>query len=442
MIARLRYIFRLVTAFISRFKALMIIGILAGIAIFFVLRFVLPLVSESSATKVGLTGRYTPSTLPASILEMVGQGLTKIGKDGSPEPDLASSWETPDGGKTWIFTLRNDAIWQDGKKVTSTAINYQFSDVTINRPNDTTIEFKLQNAYSPFPAVVSRPVFKKGLLGTGEWEVKNLSLAGSYVDQVTIEKKSGEKIIYKFYPTEEDTKLAFEMGQVDEIKDVIDSAPLNSWPKIKIAKSINTGEYVAIFFNTQDKLLSDKNLRQALSYAINKDKLGDLRAISPISIDSWAYNPQVKPYNYDLEKAKSMIDDIKKNQKSDEIKINLTTPPILYTQAESVAKDWEACGVSVNLQVLANIPSDYQSLLAIFDIPDDPDQYSIWHSTQTATNVTHYSNPRIDKLLEDGRSEISMEDRKKTYFDFQRYLVEDSPAVFLYYPTTYTINRK
>ena len=51
--------------------------------------------------------------------------------------------------------------------------------------------------------------------------------------------------------------------------------------------------------------------------------------------------------------------------------------------------------------------------VVIFDIPEDPDQYSIWHSTQDATNITHYESPRIDKLLEDGRSEIDTESRRK-----------------------------
>ena len=188
--------------------------------------------------------------------------------------------------------------------------------------------------------------------------------------------------------------------------------------------------------------MGEKSLRQALSYAIDKDKLGDLRAISPISIDSWAYNPQVKPYTYDLEKAKGIIADYKKTAKVDTVNIDLTVPPILLTQGESIAKDWEAVGVKVNLQVVSNVPNEYQAFLAIFDIPEDPDQYSIWHSTQTATNITKYQNPRIDKLLEDGRSQIDLSDRKKTYLDFQRFLVEDSPAVFLYYPTTFTISRR
>ncbi|MGA2910698.1 MAG: ABC transporter substrate-binding protein [Candidatus Microgenomates bacterium] len=437
-----RYIARLVGAFFSRFKIIILACVGLGIVLFFLLRYLLPVLSSGQSTRIGLTGLYTVSSLPDNVLEMVGDGLTKLDKNGNVEPDLASSWESPDGGKTWVFTLRSGVYWQDGKKVTSSGITYEFSDVTVLRPDDATITFELQNPYSAFPSVVSRPTFRMGLLGTGAWKVSSISLNGSYVQQINLVNKNGDRIAYKFYPTEDDTKLAFELGDVDQIIGILDPSPFSSWPKVKIDKTSNTGEYVAVFFDTQDKTLSDKNLRQALSYAINKGALGGERAISPISIDSWAYNPQVKPYDYDPVKAKQMVEDYETSAKTGSLSITLTTPPILLTQAESISKDWQAIGVNVSLQVISNVPSDYQAFLAIFDIPNDPDQYSIWHSTQTATNITHYQNPRIDKLLEDGRSTISIEDRKQIYLDFQRFLVEDSPAAFLYYPTNYTISRK
>ena len=239
--------------------------------------------------------------------------------------------------------------------------------------------------------------------------------------------------IYKFYPTEERTKLAFKLGGVDKVSDLYTSQPFDLWEKIHIDTTSNTGQYVAIFFNTQDANLSDKTTRQALAYGIDKNALSDKRAISPISIDSWAYNPQVKLYSFDKEKAKK---DIKEG-----LAINLSTSAVLLPLAEKISKNWEDIGIKVNIQVFSAIPSDYQALLAIFDIPLDPDQYTFWHSTQTNTNVTKYSSPRIDKLLEDGRTELNLEERKKIYIDFQRFLVEDSPAIFLYYPTTYTISR-
>lgn len=437
----LRYILRLVTAFVVRFKILIFLSIIVGIIISFGVRFLLPEIIGGSTKKIGVTGRFTTTTLPASILRQISRGLTKLDESGNVEPDLATSWETPDKGKTWIFKLNDRVLWQDGKKFTSQSINYQFSDVSIENPDPTTIIFKLQNPYSAFPVIVSRPVFKTGLLGVGDWQVKKLSLAGTYVDRISLENKSRDRIIYRFYPSEERAVLGFELGDVDSIEDILNPTPIDTWKNAKIIKSLNTGEYVSIFFNTQNSFLSDKNVRQALNYAIDKENLGGLRAISPISLDSWAYNPQVKPYNFDQAKAKNIIDDYKKSSKASVVEINLTTTPILLKQAEKIANNWQAAGLKVNLQVMANIPSDYQALLAIFDIPEDPDQYSVWHSTQIATNITHYQDPRIDKLLEDGRSNINLEERRKIYLDFQRYLVEDSPAIFLYYPTIYNVSR-
>jgi len=438
----LRYIVRLTVAFFTRFKVLILFSVSVGFAFFFILKYLIPVLSTSQVTRIGLTGRFTSSELPDSILNQIGNGLTKIDPNGNVSADLASSWETPDSGKTWIFTLASNKYWQDGKKVVSGGITYQFSDVTVEHPDDQTIIFKLQNPYSAFPSVVSRPTFRSGLLGTGEYKVTNITIEGGIVEELFLADKPGNKIDYKFYPTEDETKLAFELGEVDKITGLFDPTPLNSWPKIKIENITNTGEYVAVFFDTQDKILGEKNLRQALSYAINKEALGGERAISPISINSWAYNPQVKPYDYDPVKAKQMIDDYEKTANINSLTINLSTSSVLLTQAEEIAKDWENVGVNTNVQVITQIPADYQAFLAIFDIPDDPDQYSIWHSTQVATNITHYQNPRIDKLLEDGRSEVSQEDRKKTYLDFQRFLVEDSPAAFLYYPASYSISRK
>ena len=389
-----------------------------------------------------MTGRFTLSSLPNSILNMISDGLTKLDANGNVEPSLASTWETPDKGKTWYFTLKDNLYWQDGKKVVSSGITYQFSDLSIERPDTKTIIFKLQNPYSAFPSVVSRPTFKSGLLGTGKYRVTDISMNGSVVEELSMRNGKGERIIYKFYPTEEKTKLALELGLVDRISDIFNASPLDTWKKMKITKSSSTEEYVGIFFNTQDRHLAEKNLRQALSYAINKEALDGKRAISPISISSWAYNSQVKPYDYDPVKAKTMIDEYKKSTELTELPITLSTTAVLLDKAELIAKDWLTVGVKVNLQVISQIPSDYQAFLAIFDTPDDPDQYSMWHSTQTATNITHYQNPRIDKLLEDGRSEINVEARKKTYLDFQRFLVEDCPAAFLYYPVTFTIGRK
>lgn len=436
----IRYILRLFAAFISRFKVILGIGIFLGIVIFLLFNYLFPVITGWQVTRIGITGRYSVNSLPNTVLEKISSGLTAMDASAKVQPALATSWSTADKGVTWIFKLDGKGKWQDGTTVKASDINYHFSDVTVKYPDDKTIEFTLQNPYSAFPSVVSKPVFKEGLLGTGDWQVKHLTLAGEFVNQLTIENSAKKRIIYKFYPTEESVKLAFELGQVDSIIDLLDPAPIDKWKLAKVTKTTDKGEYVGVFFNLSDKLLADKSLRQALSYATQKENLGGVRAIGPVSDTSWAFNPQVKPYAYDAEKAKGMIKAMDPSIK-DNLDITLTTSAFLLPQAELIQADWENIGVKTKIQVISTIPTNYQALLAIFDSPDDPDQYSIWHSTQTETNITHYSNQRIDKLLEVGRTTLEEVDRKQTYFDFQRFLLEDPPAIFLYYPTKYTISR-
>ena len=436
-----RYLIRLISAFLSRFKGIIFISFGVGILFFVVLNLIMPTLLGRSTSKIGVTGRYRTDNLPDFIISKAGDGLTKLNENGVVEPSLASSWETPDKGKTWFFHLRDDIYWQDGKKVTSDTIGYDFSDVEVETPDEKTVVFKLQNAFSPFPTVVSKPTFKKGLLGTGEWSVKSITVAGGYVQELILNNKEKGKIIYRFYPTEERAKLAYKLGKVNSLANIYDPSPLETWKTVEIVEEPNTSQIVSIFFNVQDKYLSDKSLRQALVYSIDKETLDGERAYGPISPTSWVYNPQVKTYAYDKLRAQELIDELDDEQVKD-MEIKLLTTPILLPTAERIAKYWEAIGVKTVLQVSSGVPADYQALLAVFEIPKDPDQYSIWHSTQTSTNISNYQNPRIDKLLEDGREELTTMERSKIYLDFQRFLVEDSPAAFLYHPTSFTINRK
>ena len=149
----------------------------------------------------------------------------------------------------------------------------------------------------------------------------------------------------------------------------------------------------------------------------------------------------MKTYGYDVSRAKELIEELESELK-DGLNIKLVSAPVLLPVAEKIAGFWQEIGVDAVVQVSSVIPSEFQAYLAIFEIPIDPDQYSMWHSTQKGTNITHYTDPRIDKLLEDGRSELEIEERRKIYLDFQRFLVEDSPAAFLYHPATYTITRR
>jgi peptide/nickel transport system substrate-binding protein len=437
----LRYFFRLIGAFINKFKYILIVSIFIGLILFIFLIVIKPSFIFSNRITIGYVGRYSFQDLPIQIQNQISNGLTGVNDDGSVSSSLAESWETNDGGKTWTFHLKDNFLWQDGKRVDSNSINYSFSDVNVEKIDSKTIIFKLNNSFSPFPFVVSKPIFKKGLLGNGEWEVKKASMVGNFIQKLYLKNKKGDTKIYKFYPTEDKAKTAFKLGQIDMLDNVINFEPFNLWKTAEVIKTVDNQSIVAIFFNVEDKILSDKNLRQALAYSIDKSSISENRAISPISPSSWAYNPQVKPYTYNVERAKELIGDLPDETKKN-LNITLSTTPILLPTAEKIVSDWGKIGINADLQISPSIPSEYQALIVIFQAPYDPDQYFMWHSTQLSTNISHYRNVRIDKLLEDGRQALNQEERKKIYWDFQRFLIEDSPAIFLNHPDFYQIIRK
>lgn len=436
------YILKLVWAFLVRFRVILLSGILVGIGFFFFVNRLGPIFLGNGNERIGMVGRFSPDNLPDHILNLVSEGLTRVNPNGTLRRGIASSWETNDKGKTWIFHLDGNKVWQDGKKILNSDLRFSFSDVAVERPDSKTIVFKLISPFAPFPAIVAVPLFKKGLLGNGDYKVNKVTVSAGYVEKIVMSDKNNNRKTFYFYPTEDRAKLAMKLGQISVLFEIFSPEPFNRWSTVKIADKPDFGKYAAVFFNTQKgQPTSNKSLRQALAYAIDKEVLSQTRALGPISPDSWAFNPQVKPYNFSPAKAKELIADLPKEEKEKPV-LKLSTAPLLLEVAEKIAKDWEAIGVKTAVQVSSGVPETFDVFLAIFDTPSDPDQYALWHSNQDLTNIANYSNPRIDKLLEDGRTQIDPEERKKIYLDFQRFLLEDSPAVFLYHPVLYIISRK
>lgn len=436
---QIRYWSRLTLVFLLRYKSFIAIGVVIGLGTFLILSFLLPAISSNKRT-IGRTGRFHINELPQDIQSMISDGLTELDEEGLPQPGLALEWESQDEGKTWVFHLDTSRTWHDGTAVTSETVSYNFQDVQVERPDESTIVFKLSDPFAPFPVVVSRPTFKRGLLGTAGWEVTNLSLVSTFVEKIDMKNAEGRRQTIKFFPSEERTKLAFKLGQVNELVDLLDPSPFESWNTTTVGEAVTESRYVGIFFNNTGEVFDgNKSLRQSLSYAVNKTDFGE-RAIGPVSPMSWAFNPQVKRYEYDVTRASELFDELSDEQKEN-LTITLQTVPVLLDEAERVAEFWRELGIEVSVQSQSGVPSEFDAFMAIYDIPTDPDQYSIWHSTQEGTNISNFQDPRIDKLLEEGRQELDELERKRIYLDFQKFLLEDAPAIFLYHPVSYSVVR-
>lgn len=450
MFKQIRVSYWIIIGFFKKHTRLLLFGIIIGISSFTLLPKVISIFpKKTSIEKIAVIGRPTLSEIPLFIQKQISQGLTQINSAGETLPSLAKNYKIEANGKRFVFFLRDDITWHDGKPLTADDINYNFSDVEIQTPSSHEIAFSLKDPFSPFPMVVSQPIFHQkktgifknniSLLGVGKMKVEKIERQGNHITQLTL-KSEEKKIIYRFYNTEETAILAFKLGEVDKILELSSPRELANWTNTTIQNVIHYDRYVAVFFNNDSDLLSSKRLRQALTYAISLKPTGEQRVISPINPNSWAFNPQVKLYEFDLETARKLLEEEMEENQNLNLNIELTTTLPHLKTAELIKEDWNNIGFNTTVKVLTYLPDSFQALLIAQEIPPDPDQYIFWHSIQN-TNLTKYNSPMIDKLLEDGRQTLDIKERTQIYQDFQRFLVEDSPAAFLYHHETFTVTR-
>ncbi len=445
-----RLVFWLVKAYIKKWRKTIFFFFIFGLLFFFILQFFLPtLIAKFPLVQketIGVVGAYTVETLPQYILEDVSRGLTKVDSHGNILPNLASSWEIQDSGKTYIIHLKQNQRFSDGSIVTSDSLSFPYSDVTVLRPNPTTLVFRLKEPYAPFLAALSKPVFKSGFIGNGDWQIKEIKVNGTFVSSLTeVGVKQQFRVrVYQFYPTQESLRLAFVLGNISSAIGLTDisflQTSLASFPNATITKNTDYQQLVTLFYNTQDKDLSNKSLRDALSFALPASFAEGERALSPIPPLSFAYQ-QNTLYLPDKDHANLLLATIKQDTKANIPQFTISVLPKYEKVAREIIKSWNDVGVRAKMNVVLSKPDSFQMFLGNFNEPLDPDQYTLWHSDQE-NNITKFNSNRIDQLLEDGRKTINQQTRLKLYADFQKYLMDEAPASFLYFPYTYTVTRK
>jgi peptide/nickel transport system substrate-binding protein len=467
----MRILYWYLTAYAKKHGLVFILSVVGAVILF---SFLLPTAINSLEKRkrqyIGIVGDYSLTNLPDSIKQQLSAGLTKTEPDGTVSPHLAERWAVEQAGTTYRFLLKDNLYWQDGKPITPSEIHYRLNDVeSISTPND--LVFKLPAAYAPFPIVVSEPIFRPStqkrlfffdqptLIGIGNYSISNYKKIGSRLSELTVEGES-ERIIYRFYLTEEDAVLAFKRGEVDYLPNLARIHDIMDWSTTETTYNLQKNRYLAVFFNIRHPNFQ-KNVRQALSYAMDKPT-GELRATGPLSPNSWAYLEGGKGYEKDLNRASErLLDGIPPTP----LKLELTTTSLFEAEADQIKKEWESFSqkayqdcreskaiedkeqcenvkITVSIRV-TSLPdtSNFQLLLIGQEAPRDPDQYHLWHSEQSS-NFTGYKNTRIDNLLEKGRQSYDQKERTEIYQEFQQFFLEDAPAIFIRYLESYDVKRR
>lgn len=388
--------------------------------------------------RIGMMGTFQEYDLPAEVTALLSTGLVKQDAGGRVNPNLVAGWDVNNDATEFKFKLKDNLYWSDSSKIKSTDLEFSIPNTEVSFPNDKEILFKLKQFYSPLPSLLAKPVFKKGTLtGTGPYRITKIEKSRIFITKMILEPLDSKlpTLQLRFYPSEKVAITGFNLGEVQVLIGLgnIKAIPLNKLTNLR--QKTDYSKIVTVLFNTSDSILKNRSLRQGLAYQTPKIE-GEEIANNPYPPLFWARDESAKKYLSNEEEAKEALQRAKSSLSLEQLtgEIILTSTPNLEEVGRQIVSQWNKLGFKAKLRVESGIPQNFQALLITQSIPADPDQYFLWHATQTKTNLAKYDSKRADKDLEDGRKAILEDERKVIYFDFQKTLLEDAPAVFLYFP--------
>lgn len=340
--------------------------------------------------------------------EMLYETLVNITADGY-EGCLAESWDISEDGKTYTFHIRDGVKFSDGEVCDANAIKANFDAIIENKdrhtwlemmnllvgvsaPDDKTFVIELSEPYYPLLtelgvtrpfAMISPKAMKDGstkdgvnaYIGTGPYVLTDF-VTDEYAVFEANENYWGEqpkikKITVKVIPDNQTRILALEKGEIDMIfgKNMIDADAINQYTgndKFTVSLSDPTSTR-QIVLNTTKEVLADKEVRQALQHATNKQAISDgifyglEQPADTLFAETVPYcDIDLEPYAYDVEQAQSMLDEAgwvvgaDKIREKDGQKLNID---LLYNSdsvtekaiAEYLQSEYQKIGISLNI---------------------------------------------------------------------------------------------
>ncbi len=434
----------------------------------------------------------------------VYNGLVRYDKNLKLEGVLAESWDVSPDGLIITFHLRKGVKWHDGQPFTSHDVLYTYRVIidpktptayaesykqvkSAEAPDPHTFRVTYGKPYAPaleswameiLPAhlLEGQDITKSDLarrpIGTGQYRFKEW-LAGQ---QVVLEANPDyfegrpyiDRYVYRIIPDSSTMYMELKAGAVD----------MMGLSPVQYQRQTNTPQFLGSFnkyrylafaytylgYNLRHPLFSDRRVRQALTSAISRDEIiqgvqlgmGQV-AHGPYKPGTWAYNPNIKDFDYDPGRAKRLLAEAGwQKTNSNGILVKNGKPfsfTILTNQGNAerlktaliIQQRLRAVGIEVKIRVvewasfLKNFidKGDFEAIILGWTVGQDPDLYDVWHSSKTGPkelNFIGFKNSEVDRLLEEGRSTFDIEKRRRAYWRMQDILAEEQPYTFLYVP--------
>lgn len=355
------------------------------------------------------------------------------------------------------------------------------------------VTFKLKTPYSGFLSETDLPILPKHVLkdiparnlkvaefstkpiGSGPFkfvelkegeETQTVILKG--YDKYHVKKPYIDEFLIKTYPSKKTLNEAYVKKEVTAIERAAFDSKGKNLPGINYYQ-LSIPAYDALYFNLRNGFGKEKGFREAISFAVSRPEIiegaFDSEAISiygPILPGFIGRDPKLKR-EQDLATAKARLVGagfavepgvIKKEGKPVALRLLVNDQPAIKKEAQIIAQNLKDLGIEVIVEAkgMADLsqnyirPRDFDLLLASQNLGIDSDLYPFWHSTQVndpGLNLSGFTNPALDKYLEQGRQTNNQELRKKRYLDATKIIFEETPAVFLVLPShLYGVSRE
>ncbi len=450
----------------------------------------------------------------ADLSMLIFSGLVRLGPDGTPQPDLAERWEITNNGQRYVFHLRRGIAWHDGEEFDAEDVVFTYrgiadpafkgdpalaqlmQGVLVTARDPLTVEFQLEQTYSPFLAWMATGILPRHLLGDLDAaELYNAPFnlqpvgTGPYVfesrdAQGTTRLRSSsvyylgpphiQDLAFRVFRTSAELGASLRDGAIDGAL-LDDTAAADDVSFFRNDARWQTHDlpgvpYYILYLDTRSPMFQDDDVRRALYQAVNQDALiadiADGRAIrstTGIPAGSWAatdltmppFDPGAAATALEVEGYARARDGVRTS--SDNVRLEFTIvvadDPYRIAIAQHIARQLQAMDVKAHvLPVEPDVllddylgPRAFEAALVLVDPGPDPDPYAFWHSSQVRApglNLSGYVDARIDDALVRARQTTDIQRRKDLYALFDGYLIGGMPSLPLFAPSSVYVQSK
>ncbi|MGD0786896.1 MAG: ABC transporter substrate-binding protein [Terracidiphilus sp.] len=416
-------------------------------------------------------------------------------------PALAESWEQPNP-LTVVFHLRGGVRFHDDRALTAQDVVWtiesmidpmlpgavispranSFASVNhVEASGERTVVFHLKHADNFLLANLSTGAIGIVPQGSGRdfWQhpvgTGPFRFVSQQIDQDVIVERNPrswsvvpkiERVRFAVVPDAITESLELEKGSADV---AVNSLPMDSLPVLAARPNLqieDTGgtEIQYLGFNLLDPLLKDARVRQAIACAIDRKLIiqtlmgGHAQPASSLLPPShWAWSGDVARYDYDPARAARLLDEAGYRRGADGLRFYLTMKTSsdegARLRAAVLQQQLGAVGIALEIRSyeFATFYSDiargaFQMYSLRWAGIEQPDIFSFAYSTANFSpkglNRSHYSNARLDALLDDAAQSEDLARRRAEYVEAQQILARDLPAIDLWYMDTIVVHNR